>query len=347
MKKVLLGLLGLIVVVVAGGGLFVALKKPAQRPASAEKIQATPEMIARGKYLADMACLHCHTEPEPTRWSFLGNDDKRGSGGLCWDESMGFPGKVCSANITPDPRTGIGQWTDGEILRAIREGVSRDGRALVPIMSYDDFATLSDDDARAIVAYLRTLPPIEKAHPKPAVKPPLSIVMKFLPKPLDGPVAAPAADALSRGRYLTTIAGCKGCHTPVDERHVPLPGKDFSGGQAFKLPWVTVTSANITPHATGLGDRTRENFIAQFKAFSGPEIRDAKVNPAQNTVMPWLTAAQLTEEDLGAIYDYLKSVPPVENTVQKIAPPVAANAPAAAANPGPTPAGAAPAGAAP
>lgn len=324
MKKILIGIGVLLVVVVAGGAAFLGLKKPAQRAASAEKIQVTPALLARGKYLADMTCLHCHTAPEPTRWTFRGNDDVKGAGGLCFDEAMDFPGKVCSANITPDAETGIGTWTDGEIMRAIREGVSRDGRPLVPIMPYSDYRSLSDEDTRAIVAYLRTLPPVKKAHPAADVKPPLSIVMKFLPKPLDGPVAPPANDPVSRGKYLTTVGGCRGCHTPVDERHVPLPGKDFAGGQAFKMPWVTVRSANLTPHATGLADRTKENFIAQFRAVGAPEMGDVKVDPAHNTVMPWLAAANLSDDDLGAIYDYLKSMPPVENAVQKVAPPVVA-----------------------
>jgi mono/diheme cytochrome c family protein len=237
---------------------------------------------------------------------------------------MGFPGTVCSANLTPDPDTGLAAWTDGEILRAMREGVSRDGRALAPIMPYTDLKEMADPDAQAIVAYLRTLKPIKNALPRPEIKPPLNIIVKFLPRPLSGPVAPPAAEPVARGKYLTTIFGCRNCHTPVDEKHRPLPGKTFAGGQVFTFPPLSVTSANITPHATGLGDRTKENFVGLFRAFAAPEMKDVKIDPAKNTVMPWLTLAHLTDEDLGAIYDYLKTVPPVENSVPKLAPPTAA-----------------------
>jgi hypothetical protein len=84
MKRVLLALLASVVLVVVGGVAFVMLKQPAQRPASTEKIASTPEMVARGKYLAESAsCLHCHTEVQPTRWSMMGNEEKKGAGGLC------------------------------------------------------------------------------------------------------------------------------------------------------------------------------------------------------------------------------------------------------------------------
>jgi mono/diheme cytochrome c family protein len=323
-----------LLVLVGGAAAFVILKKPAQRPASAANVPTTPERVARGKYIVEATCTHCHTAFEPTRWSFMGDPAKKGSGGLCWDETMEFPGRVCSANLTSDQETGLGAWTDGEILRAIREGVSRDGRALVPIMPYKDYQAMSDEDAEAIVAYLRTLPAIKNPQPKPEVKGPFAIIMKFLPKPLEAAVpAVDRADSLAQGRYLATVFGCKSCHTPVDERHVPLPGKDFSGGQKFTTPWATVLSANITPHDTGLGARTKENFVATFKAFDSPDLWDAKVEPARNTVMPWLTLAAVTEEDLGAIYDYLKTVPPVANTVARIAPPAPSAAPSAEAAP--------------
>jgi hypothetical protein len=73
---------------------------------------------------------------------------------------MGLPGRITSKNLTSDAKTGLGSWTDGEILRAIREGVSKDGHALFPLMPYPNYRTMSDEDAYAIVAYLRTLKPV-------------------------------------------------------------------------------------------------------------------------------------------------------------------------------------------
>src|SRR5216110_697497 len=87
------------------------------------------------------------------------------AGSACIGPEQGAPGKICFPNLTPDPETGLGAWTDGEILRAIREGVSRDGRALFPMMPYTEFRALSDEDTRAIVAYLRTMPAVKNAVP--------------------------------------------------------------------------------------------------------------------------------------------------------------------------------------
>jgi hypothetical protein len=119
------------------------------------------------------------------------------------------------------------------------------------------------------------------------------------------------------GRYLATVSGCQFCHTPVDKMHQPVTGKEFSGGQEFKGPWGTLYSANITPHATGLGDRTEQAFVGMFKAFAMPGDQLPVVPPAQNTAMPWLTRAQMSEADLGAIYTFLKTVPAIEHVVEK------------------------------
>src|SRR5204863_7732271 len=134
--------------------------------------------------------------------------------------------------------------------------------------------------------------------------------IKMAPRPLAGAVAEPDhKDRLAYGQYLARVGGCQQCHTPVDERHLPLPGQQFSGGQEFKFAGMMVRSANITPHATGLGDRDEKAFVGLFKAFALP-ASDLPVVPIQaNTVMPWLTRANMTEEDLGSIYAYLKTVP--------------------------------------
>lgn len=338
MKKVLLGIVGLVVVVLAAAAV-VFTKKPAQRAASTETITATPELVARGKYLAEnvLQCLHCHTEMKVDRWSMAGDVDLGGgSTSLCWDESMGLPGKICPKNITPDRETGIGAWSDGEIARAIREGVSRDGSALFPVMPYLGYRELPDDDVKAVVAYLRTLPPVKRAVPPRELNFPLSVVVNFMPKPLEGPVArVDRTDAVAYGKHLATISGCKQCHTPVDEKtHQIIEAKAFSGGQEFKHAALgTVVSANLTPHETGLGGRTKEQFVAMFRAFADPSFRDVKIDPRTNTIMPWLAVAGMADEDLSAIYDFLRSVPSIPNAVARRTPP-ALPATAEAAAPG-------------
>jgi hypothetical protein len=335
MKRVLLVIVAVLVVGVGGAAAFLFLKKPAQRPASTEKVDVTPARVERGKYLAETAlqCMHCHTAPDPTRWSGYGDQREAGAGGLCWDESTGFPGQLCSPNITPDKETGIGAWTDGELMRAIREGIDKDGQPLFAVMAYKEYRLLPDEDVRSLVAYLRSLPPVKKTNPERKLKPPLNVIVKFMPKPLDGPVGpVDKSNSVAYGKYLTTVTLCSTCHTPVDKKHIPIPGQDFAGGQEFKLPWFTVKSANLTPHATGLGTRTKEQFIAAFRAFAAPELQTAKVEPLQNTVMPWVRLARMTDEDLGAIYDYLRTVPAIDNAVEKRPPPTvsaAATAPAA------------------
>jgi mono/diheme cytochrome c family protein len=324
MKKILLGVLAVVVLAVGGAATFLTLKTPAQRPAPELKVEATAERLERGRYLVEnvSSCLHCHSPTDKTRFGTPIQQAAKGAGGECWTPEVGFPGVLCAKNITPHPEHGLGKWTDGEILRALREGVDKHGEALFGIMPYGNYRGMSDEDAMAVVAYLRTLPALEGQKPARTLDFPLPIVVKFMPQPLEGTVTAPdKSDKVAYGRYLSNIAGCEICHTPVDERHSPLPGKAFSGGQRFPMgQGAVVVSSNLTPHATGLGGKTRENFIAMFKAYASPEAHDIPVAPGKNSVMPWLGMAGMTEEDLGAIYDYLQTVPAIENKVEKFPP---------------------------
>lgn len=315
------GILLLAVVALAAIGVsYLAMRKPDQRPASAGKIEPTPERLARGKYLVNHVtiCFDCHAE-RTTAYGFPVKPGREGVGGFVWNEEVKFPGVLAAANITPDPETGLGKWTDGEILRAIREGVDREGNALFPIMPYGHYRNLSDEDARSIVAYLRTLAPQRYEKPKKSLNMPLPFVEKFVPKPVEAPVTAPdRGNSVAYGKYLVTIAACAECHTPKDERGEPLPGKEFAGGWEMHAPGTTVVTANITPHpSTWMGKASKDEFIGRFKSFA--TITAANAPPPQNgrnTLMPWLTYSGMTEEDLGAIYDYLKTVPAVENDVR-------------------------------
>lgn len=331
MKKVLLAALAVVLVGALGAAGFVGLLRPRVRAASDRKVEATPETLARGRYLAEnvAVCFHCHSQSEKTVFGTPPRPGTLGGGGMCMGPESGFPGTMCASNITPDPETGIGRWTDGEIIRAIREGVSRDGRALMPIMPYSLYRELSDADVEAIVAYLRTIPAIRNPIAPTRLEFPVNLVVRFLPEPVEQPVTAPARmDTVAYGKYLVTVGGCVECHTPRDERHEPLPGKWLAGGQEFELEnGAVVRSANLTPHASGLGGLSRDVFIGLFKRHALPEAR-RQVEPRFNTVMAWLSYAGMTEEDVGAIYDYLKTVPPVDNSITSwSAPRVAAPAP--------------------
>jgi mono/diheme cytochrome c family protein len=295
---------------------WLALRKPAQRPATVERIEPTPERVARGKYLVHHVsdCLGCHSDRTP-EFGLPIKPGTEGKGGFVFDKNLGFPGVVAAQNITSDRETGLGGWSDGEILRAIREGVDRQGNALFPMMPYQGFRHLSDEDAYAIVAYIRTLAPVKNTVPAKKIDFPVNLFVKFAPQPVAAPVIAPdRRDTVAYGKYLTTIGGCFECHTPHDEKNAVIADKAFSGGWVMKGPWGTNVTANITPHpSTWIGQTSREAFIGRFRSFAN--VKPVPAAKGRNTIMPWLAFSGMTDEDLGAIYDYLRTVPPIENRV--------------------------------
>ncbi len=307
MKRVLkyigIGLGGLLLL--AGTAVTVMLVKgPASRPPSEEKVEATPERLERGHYLANsvMTCFFCHGE---RKQALMVQPVVQGSEGAGSCHTGDFPGKLCFSNITPHPAAGIGAWTDGEVMRAIREGIGRDGRPLFPVMPYRVYRNLSDEDARALVAYLRTVAPLDKVVPPSEVNFPVNLLIQGMPQPLEGAIPPPPTEGVAYGRYLTTIAGCMDCH-----------GADFSGGEmVIPTPLGRVVAANISPDKeTGIGQWSRGVFISRFKSYLSIDPEQS-ATPKTTTEMPWLQYAGMTEKDLGAIYDYLMSVPAVRKQV--------------------------------
>ncbi|HLL53436.1 MAG TPA: cytochrome c [Myxococcaceae bacterium] len=320
MKKVLKIIaiaVAVLLLIPAIGLVVLALKPPDSRPASTEKVEATPERLARGAYLVEhvSACVGCHSERDEGSYAMPIIPGTEGNGGRCYDGSDRVPGQVCAANLTADP-TGLAPWSDGELIRAMREGVGRDGHALFPIMPYGAYRHMSDEDARAIVAYLRTLAPISRARPATRLDFPLNLLIKFWPKPVDGPVVAPpTTDRVAYGRYLVQLAACGDCHSQNGDGGNPIPELELAGGSQFPIPAGRVVSSNLTPDKeTGLGEMTRESFIGIFKSYASMDPKTPAA-PGRNTVMPWRSYAGMTEEDLGAIYDYLRTVKPVKNQV--------------------------------
>lgn len=321
--KTLLKVVGIfllaVVALAAIGVSWLALRKPAQRDASAGKIEVTPARLARGKYLVHHVsiCVDCHSE-RTMAYGLPFKPGREGVGGFVWDQKIGFPGTLAAANLTPDPETGLGKWTDGEILRAMREGVDRNGNALFPIMPYGHLRHMSDDDAKSIVAYLRTLQPVRYEKPKKALHVPLNFIEKFIPQPVAAAVTAPdPSQHLEYGQYMTTISMCSECHTPKDDKGKPIEARAFAGGWEMLTPTFRVVTANITPHpSTFIGRATKEEFIGRFRAFANYTADTAPAAPkGKNTLMPWISYSGMTDEDLGAIYDYLRTVPPIENKV--------------------------------
>ena len=316
LKKIALTTVSLALVAVLGLVGFLFGARPLSRPPLNISAAANPERLARGEYLAFTAgCIDCHSRRDFTKYSGPPLTPF-GANGACFDKGVGLPGLLCPPNLTSDKETGIGAWTDGEVLRAMREGVSRDGRPLFPLMPYGDYKHMSDEDALSIVAYLRTLPGVSYKAPDRQLDFPLPLVVRTIPAPLEGPVAAPArADTAVYGKYLTTVLGCAFCHTTLDPQMTPIPGREWAGDNEFRGEWGIVRSANLSPHATGLGEKTKENFIGLFRSFG--TIEGTIPRGAPNTIMPWTLYNRLTDEDLGIIYDYLKTQKSIDQVVEK------------------------------
>ena len=316
-----LGAVLLGVVALAAGGLtWLSLRKPAQRPVTSMRVEATPARLARGKYLVENVsdCLGCHSDHVNT-FAFPIKPGTEGQGGFAFDKGLGVPGVVAAQNITPDPETGLGKWSDDEILRAFREGVDRNGNALFPMMPYVHLREMSDEDAKSVVVYLRTLKPIRNQVAAKKIDFPVNLIIKFVPKPITEPVNAPDPhkDRIAYGRYLTKIGGCYECHTPHDEKQRLDEARAFAGGWTMNGPWGRVVTANLTPHPDSyIGRATREEVIGRFRSFAALDASNSPVpQKGRNTIMPWLAFSKMSDEDLGAIYDYLKTVKPVENKV--------------------------------
>ena len=256
-----------------------------------------------------MGCFYCHSERD---WNATGTppiEAKKGSGAPFPDG----PGEIYAPNITPDNETGIGAWSDDAIARAIREGISKDGTALFPIMPYGNYRGLSDEDLASLIVYLRSIPAVRHEVPRSKIIFPVSLLMKSSPQPVTETVAAPSTNQLDRGAYLTRQASCNECHTPAIQGQ-PIPGLTFAGGFLIKEPTGEVTSANITPDASGISYYDEQMFLAAMRT---GQVGARKLNPT----MPWALYGRMTDEDLKAIYAHLKTLPAVAHRVDNTEPP--------------------------
>jgi mono/diheme cytochrome c family protein len=258
-----------------------------------------PAVIERGRYLVTgpAHCGACHGRVgDPSSEPHL-------VGGLAFHLPIGT---VYARNITPDERTGIGGYTDPEIARVLRYGVHPTGRAVLPFMP---FADLSDEDLTAVISYLRSRPAIEHAVPASSFNLLGRAAKAFLLEPA-GPTKPSRArvergPTLAWGEYLaTSVASCSGCHTKRDLRTGEFESVMFAGGMAIEshsAPGTTFVAPNLTPDPkTGhIYAWSEDVFVARFKNAV------ATASP-----MPWASFRQLSDDDLRAIYRYLRSLPP-------------------------------------
>jgi mono/diheme cytochrome c family protein len=307
----------LIVVVIIGVTAYVVLALPNVGPPENIKVELTPQRIARGKYLATnvVLCVDCHSKRD---WTKLGgpiDTTTLGGGGELFDEAgAGFPGEVYVPNITPYK---LANWTDGELFRAITTGQRKSGDAIFPLMPWPYYSKLDREDIYDVIAYIRSLKPIKADYPKSKLDFPLNIIVHTMPNKAELGTKPDPKDTLKFGAYMVQASACMECHSQ-DDKGTLLPGLEFAGGRPFKINGGTVKSANITPDKeTGIGNWTKEMFIAKFKSFSDRKNATPVRQGEFQTIMPWWGYGCMSENELGAIYAYLRTLKPIKNSVVK------------------------------
>lgn len=266
----------------------------------------TNGMIARGEYIVRNAgtCGACHNP----------NHDINGvlSGGAEFKDWR--LGTIRSANLTSDSETGLGAWSDADIVRAMRTGQRKDGRLLAPVMPYEWLNEMSDRDAFAVARYLKSLPAVRhEVRQSPGLFLRLARAVFLRPKPgtiQEAPVRGPTAQY---GQYLAQhVALCAECHTPTGGiQSTPDRGRMFAG-RAHPPRDFPANPANLTPDtATGIGRWTEADFVQTIRTGVNP------MGDSLHSFMPWRAVRRMTDDDLRSIYRYLRSITPVRNEVPR------------------------------
>jgi len=311
---------GVIAILITGLLSYVKFALPDVGPSPEIKVEITIEKMERGNYLANhvMLCMACHSTRDWSLFSGPMISGTEGKGGETFDQKLGFPGKYIAPNITPFR---LKNWTDGEIFRAVTSWVSKDGRALFPIMPHHLYGQLDKNDIESVIAYIRSLKPIENETEISSSDFPMNFIINTIPKKPSFSKIPQQSDKINYGKYMITAAGCIDCHTKSDKGE--FVGELYAGGFEFKLQdGSIVRSANLTPDkTTGLGNWTSEQFINRFKMYVDSSYVNQKVTPGRfQTVMPWTMFSGMNKADLEAIFAYLQSLSPVKNQVEKFTP---------------------------
>ena len=319
MKRVLLILLGLLIVIIGAVAIYVKFALPKVPLMSDIKVDITPERIKRGEYLANHVslCMDCHSTRDWSKFSGPLVPGTLGKGGEYFDEKTDMPGKLYSKNITP---YNLKDWTDGEIFRTITSGVTKNNEALFPLMPYPYYGKMDREDIYDIIAYIRSLQPIDNPNPDHSLDFPMNFIVNTIPKDAHLGIKPKKNDTLSYGTYLTNAATCMECHTQVKQGQI-IPELAFAGGREFKGPNGSTVSANITPHlGSGIGKWSSDDFVERFKAYNNLDSLPQLGQKDVNTIMPWYMLSGMEQDDLVAIYKYLQSLKPIENKVEHFRP---------------------------
>ena len=288
---------------------------PKTRELTNRTFEATPARLERGRYLATAVtgCVACHSERDPNTPGMPALAEKLGAGTV-FGEGADLPGRLVAPNLTPDKETGAGNWTDDMLARAVREGIGHDGRTLFPLMPYMNYRELPDEDLASVIAYMRSLAPVKIALPQTEIIFPVKYLIRSAPEPITATVPAPdLSDPVKRGAFLVRMASCADCHT-AQERGQPKPGLEFAGGLLFTPPEGTVMAANITPDASGISYYDEDFFVQTIRT---GKVKARSLSP----VMPWTFYRDMTDEDLKAMFAYIRTLKPVKHTVDNTEPP--------------------------
>lgn len=285
---------------------FAEEKIPVSAPS--EQQQQVSE-VKKGQYLAIASdCAACHTVP---------GSPKLFAGGYSIDSPMG---KIYSSNITPSKTHGIGNYSEEEFARAVREGVNKEGRHLYPAMPYPSYASMSDADVSALYDYfMSSVKPVDEAAPETHLQFPFNIRASMLGWNLlflnhDGRPTKPAVDDVGRGKYLVdTLAHCSECHSPRNELMAVEKGsKSLTGG--YVGSWY---APNITPDpVSGIGAWSDEDLVKYLKT-GHVEGKAQAAGPMAEAITNSLQ--HLSDNDLSAMVHYLRSLPPTRD-IRDVAP---------------------------
>ena len=278
--------------------------------APALRVDVTPERVERGRRWVTMLCADCHTDPATGQLT----------GRVMTDAPKEF-GPIVSRNITRHPVKGIGSWTDGELAYFLRTGIRRDGQYIPPPMV--KLAHMSDEDLSSVIAFLRSDHPLVapldidspgRSQPSFLVKFLSYVAFKPLPFPDHAIPTPPLSDKVAYGRYLVQNMDCYGCHSP-DFTTMNLlepektPGYMSGGNTLLDLKGRPVKTANLTADdETGIGTWSEADFVrALTKGFA----------PGNRTIRYPMGIMPLSDQEAGAIYAYLRTVPPIRNAVAR------------------------------
>ncbi|MTI41328.1 c-type cytochrome [Fulvivirga lutimaris] len=275
------------------------------------ELKSTPESVERGRKLASVICANCHANQE--------------TGKLTGQQMMEAPpefGTIYSANITQDKTYGIGDWTPSEIAYLLRTGIKRDGQYAPPYMA--KLPKMADEDINAIISFLKSDDRMVVADPTPDKPVEPSFLTKLLCniafKPMPYPTATinmpDTSNTVELGKYLAINLECFSCHSADFKTNDFMdpeksPGYFGGGNKPLNRAGQVMLTPNLTPdQETGIGLWTKEKFVKAVR--SGIKEGESAL------AYPMMPYTMLTDAEAGAIYDYLQTIPPIKNKVERV-----------------------------